>query len=639
MAKYTKKTKQDVTNRENYRNDTNPSLIVEQWRKAYDYYQDVREDWEEKEAILINRNLDSLTVKTAKSRVFDPRLSTIIFERMMRVMAQMQTGKARAMGKKDKGKGMLMDLTLKNYVEPNANTQWNLLTKFRIENMYSHVYGAMGHFIDYVMRPDGYIGPDIMLIPARYLVPQPGKYTIQDSQYAFVETWCSKKQLKQYAKSGKWQNIDKLLEASAGDKASGKLRDSDSMSYIQLKFGDNSHTESISDFQQIRLVTRYEPDRWVTFAPDFNIIVRDIANPHQNDRIPIVVKQSIPLIDRFHGLGEIERGKTLQYATNSLLNLYLDGVAYSIFPPKLVNMSQVVKSTIRNQPGAEWVVKDINNSIREFPVSPQGINTFQATYPTLIASMMNMAGTTDTTVSSNVDPGLGKTPQALAMLNQRQNARDTFDREMQEEAIQNTYDIFLDLLTKKQEKPIKLTVFDEELQMIQKTNPDVVDLFESEEGGEIIIKPEDIKGTNFKYYIDKGSTYKQDELLQKQEITDHLSLALKLGDPQEIKQTGKVRLGEYVIDIAELFKKSVISGGMNDWDKVVYEEEMQPEPMVDPNMMSEQDPLANTGGMVPPIDELTGGMPQGQPMQQPQQGANFEDPQIQAVFDDIINNR
>ena len=151
-----------------------------------------------------------------------------------------------------------------------------------------------------------------------------------------------------------------------------------------------------------------------------------------NGKIPVVVKHSIPLIDRFIGLGDVERGQTLQYAINSLWNLYLDGIKFSIFPPKLVNLVNVVPSTIKNQPAANWVVKDINNAIREFQISPQGINSFQATYPTLIASLMNLAGTTDTTISATADPGLGKTPQAIAFLNARQNARDTFDRDMQD---------------------------------------------------------------------------------------------------------------------------------------------------------------------------------------------------------------
>lgn len=637
MAKNTKRSKKEKVERKNYKNNSDPTVICQQYKKAYDFYEDTRKDWDEKEAILIGQNYNSSASKSrnlAKSQVFDPRLSTIIFERMMRVMSQLQSGKARYIGKKDKGKTQLMNLVLNNYVEPKARTQMPMLTKWRLENMYSHVYGAFGHIVDYRVNDDGYIGPDFMLKGARHIVNQPNKYTIQDAQYTFVGDWISKEVIKGWKNGDKWQNIDELLEKSKGDKS--HLSDLDGKSYIENKYGDNSYAEHKEKYQHIYIVTRYENDRWITFAPDYNVIIRDIENPHLNGKKPVVMKQSIPLIDRFFGLGEIERGKTLQYALNTLWNLYLDGSKFSIFPPKLVNLANVVPSTILNQPAANWVVKDINNSIKEFNVSPSGLNTFQSTYSTLVAGMLNMAGTTDTTVSSATDPGLGKTPQALALLSQRQNARDTFDREMQEEAIKETYDIFLDLLSIKQEKPIKLSVFEEELQMIAKTNPDVLDMFESGEGAEIIIKPNDLKGNEngkFEYYIDKGSTYKKDELLQKQEVTEHLGLALKLSDPQELRQTGKVRIGDSVIDVAELYKRSLISGGTQDWDKIIYEEEVQPE-MPQDRM---QEPMQ---GAIPQVDPQTGlPMQAQQPMQGEQTPANFEDPDIQAAFEEIMGGR
>lgn len=649
----TKKSKSEVVDRKTYKtSDAEASKICEQFKKAKDYYSETRADWDEKEAILLGHNKDAISKTTTKSQIFDPRLATIILERSFRVMNQLSTGKARALTKKNKGKSMFMDLLLHNYIEPNAISQYgNLLKKFRMENMYSHVYGSYAHLVDYRVS-DTYVGPDMFLIDPNDLVPQPGKYSKDDCQYIFVGAWVDKETIKGY-KGDNWINIDKLLEVSKGDKAYGKVRDLDGSYYVEQKFGDQSFSEGVEKFQQIYLVTRYERDRWVTFSPDFNIIVRDIENPHLNGKLPIVVKDSIPLRNRFFGLGEIERGKTLQYATNSLWNLYLDGIKFSIFPPKLINLSLVVANTIKNEPSAKWVVKDINNAIREFPISPQGINSFQATYPTLIASMMNMAGTTDTSIGAGTDPSLGRTPQALALIGQRQNARDAYDRDQQEDVISETYDLFLDLVSKKQEVPIKIQMFDEEIKTIAESNPDIVDMFESGDGGEILIKPEDIKDANYKYYIDKGSTFSKDEILQKQEITDHLALAVKLGDPSQLSATGKVRLGGMVIDVAELFKKSLISGGVQDWDKIVYEEEpeempQQPSPEETMGQMPQGAPQMPQGQMPMGPEQGMPQMPmQGQPMQPqgPQmgggmpQGINFEDPVIQQAASDLFNGR
>ena len=45
-------------------------------------------------------------------------------------------------------------------------------------------------------------------------------------------------------------------------------------------------------------------------------------NPHQNGELPVVCKYSIPLLTDIFGMGDFERGKSMQYTLNSLWNLY-----------------------------------------------------------------------------------------------------------------------------------------------------------------------------------------------------------------------------------------------------------------------------------------------------------------------------
>src|SRR3990172_816616 len=64
-----------------------------------------RDEFDDLEAMLIVKLTDSLS-QQAQAKVFDPRLSTIVFERSARVMAQNAQGKAYAQSKDDVGKNI-----------------------------------------------------------------------------------------------------------------------------------------------------------------------------------------------------------------------------------------------------------------------------------------------------------------------------------------------------------------------------------------------------------------------------------------------------------------------------------------------------------------------------------------------------
>ncbi len=604
MAKKTEYKGKEVKQYEPTKSET--KNLISEFKHAFDYYAPIRNTWSEKEALVMCRLEDSISKNTAKSQVFDPRILTIISERMFRVMAQLPSGKVKTLTKKNTGKSMLMDLILNKYVVPNATSQHDILSKNRMVNFYSHVYGTMPVLVDWVIRDD-YVGPDYYMIPPRDFVPQPNKYSINDCDYAFVVNRVSRKWLK--SRTG-WQGIGQLLDQSKG-KGSPAIS-TERQSYAQTTWGQDFFEEN-NDSKPIDLVTKYMPDRWVTFALDYPDIpaLRDIENPHGNGKLPFGVKHSFPLLDRFWGLGEVEKGQSLQLAINSLINLYLDGVKYSIFPPLKIDLTGVVQSTIKIEPGAKWVMKRMD-AVDTMNVSPQGLNTFQSTYQFMIAALLNQAGTTDTTVSDVTDPGMGKTPAAVNFLAGRQNARDAYDRFQTELFIEQVYDRFIDLVATKQEKPIKMDLFDEEIAQIGNAHPDLLEVID-DGNATLVVDPEQVKDTRYKYTIDAGSTYKKDEQLEKMELEAKMAMILQLPNaPQEISQTGGVFLGDNFIDFGEMFKRSMISSGIQDWDKIVRPKEER-------------------------LAELQQGQQQvagEQPMPQEEQDP-MQDPEIQAIMQEV----
>lgn len=569
------------------------------------YVSPYRSTWDEKEALLTGTLKDDYSENEAKSQVFDPRLSTIVLERAARVMGQLPSGKSLAVSRDDKGKNMLMNMCVDKYVLPNADSQWDYLIKSRLMDVYSLVYGSMFGLVDWrVDEQKGYIGPDYWLLPIRDVFPMPGAVSVNECDWFQVSSMVTIDWLKQRDKKT-WKNIDDIItELKDGHGKSRSELDSERQSHTQSK----RHPDIAGNM--VELITEYrrtggkdDKGEWVTWAVDFHDrtkgqIVRHIDNPHSNGEIPIVCKYGFPLIDSIFGLGEFERGKTLQYAINSLINLYLDGVKQSLFPPILVNPNNVIKSSIKWQPAAKWLVKD-QNAINQLNLSPQGLNTFQSTYSFLIAALLNQAGTTDTSVSRNTDPGLGKTPQALELINQRENSRDSWDRFMMEKTQEEILRKFVNLLSHKQEKPIKMRLFAAELEEIAQMYPDVVDVYEGAERGEVKIGKGTFDSSDFDYEIVSGSTVKADEQQELQNLVQIFGMVSQ--NPtvlQMMNQEGKT------INMAELLTRLISSAGINDWDKIITD--------FDPSQITDQQ-----------IQETV---------------ANFQDPDVQATAQQILSN-
>lgn len=536
------------------------AVLQDDWLKCDQSLEDVRAEWEDREKIFFGITPDDLTNNVAKSKAYDPILSTIVIERAARVMAQSPTGKVKALDSADSGKSQLADLILEKYIKPNANSQFHHDIKLRLWDIYSMVYGSMPMLVDYRVD-DEYVGPDCWLIPMRQYYPQSGVYQVKEMDYAYIDSFVSLEWLKARDKKI-WKNIDEL-EAKIKETEGKKKSSYPYRSYAEEKWGQSDYGGK-GKFAQILLRTRYERDKWITYSPDYSLILREIENPHQNNKLPIVVKETLPLLDRNVGLGEIERGKSLQFTANSLLNLHLDGIKMSMYPPTIFNPNGIVASSIINQPGARWL-ETVPNSIRSHQVSPQGINTFTSTYPFIKGELLSQAGTTDTSTSSNVEPTMGKTPEALKQTAMRESSRDSWDRKMMEQAVEELYDRFVDLITKKQEKPIEFAMFGKEIQKIQQLYPDVVEMF-GEDSGKVKINPKLIKNSNFKFYIEPGTSMAKDTAMENQALSGILTLIMKAPQiVQEMQSKGKM------IDIAELIKRWVATSGVQDWEKIIVD--------------------------------------------------------------------
>lgn len=551
--------------------------IIDFCTTSEDYLREKRNAWTEYENILHGYLSDNISGKT-KSQMFDPKLPTIALDRSARVMAQLQTGKVRGISKNDLGGEMLMNLITDKYIIPNANAQFDFLTKCRMMNLYSNIYGNFFGLVDWeAKRADGYIGPDLWLIPIRNVRPQVGRVSVEDSDKFGIVSWKSLNYFKNLEKQSGYKNITQIIDKLEDRSGSRESRTQDEKSARESReYPDETTARKDGLF---KVVSMYEKDRWVDFCLDAKLEFRDISNPHENGELPIVNKYSIPLLDDQMGMGDFERGKAMQYGIDSLWNLYLDAVKVSIFPPVLVDEDKVSDmSSVKWAAAAKWLMKNGGavNGAASLNLTPQGISTFNQVYGTMNASLLNMFGTTDTTSTAETDPGFGKTPQALKMQAMRENARDTVDRFYTERFLTQVMKKFVNLVSKKMTGSVAIRMFGDEIDKLKETYPEIESMFD-EKTGKMSIPKSKFGSVLYDYEIVSGSTFAADKEKQQQSLINLFGL-LSNGiqiDPATGEATSplltQLKKENKQFMFGEALTRIISSSGIQDWDKIVVD--------------------------------------------------------------------
>jgi hypothetical protein len=535
--------------------------LIEQYQEDKAEVEKFYPSWEAKEKIILSVPYDAVSVYETKSKVVDPTLLTSIIRQNNSLMAQLPTGKVIALSSQNKGKSILMDLIFHNQILPHANLQFDVFTKFWLLSFYRKVYGSFGVLVDFVTHKN-YSQPDFSLIPIRNLIPQRGKVSVEDSDYIFVRSYVTKEWLKRRDKNI-WKNIDELVASNEDN-----LKD---QSFVEKK-------TQTGKGEKYELITKYEHGRWETFSPKIRKILRDIKNPQNNDELPVVMCYAYPLIDRFFGLGEFERGETLHLAASSLINLYLDGVKLGIFPrfkidPMYIENWDDFDSGLG--PGQIILMKrGFFDALEQIQGNPAGLQTFQSTYNFLKGAIMTVANTTDTTLAASADVNFGRTPQALRMQEAIMGAQTNFDRRMLEKAIEKIYDRMIDLMVKVGKKDEAMTIYlkKDDLQKIADINSDVLEMFEYGDMGKITIKHQEFADVEYRYELDSETTMKKDAILENASLEEILAFISKLPNVADaLVGNGIIQLGSKQLDLGELIKRWIITKGISDWNKIIID--------------------------------------------------------------------
>ena len=572
-----------------------------------DAHEDSVVDYDAYEAMDMGKTYDSVTRETTNG-ITDNMTSTIYIERAARVAGQLPEGEVQAFGKADKGKGLFMDILRQKWINPNANAQMSFRAKTFLLQYGSSKYGYQIIHYDLNQTPSGYFGPDCWIWDNRMFFPQDGFSSISEMDHVhalaskspqffddIIDEESDDKQLNKIS-GWKFDTIKEIIEELKNTSGTGK---DSAQQTLEEKEKNNTP-------KQILIATRYESGkkgRWVSFLPQFGFrVIRNIKNPHKNGKIPFVKKVCLPTTTSFYNVGDFQRSMPMQFANDGLTNFYFQGIKINLFPPTVANAQTIIRHTMSQEPGSIWEVNGNVNDIKRLETSTAGLSTYQNAKGEVKGALQSIAGTTDTRQNkeSASDPGFGKTPEALKMMQQREGTRDNLDREFLEEALTELYDGMLSLVPVIANK-IPVDMFAKELgEIVKAGHDDIKEIFkdakkngfvtvrksDSGEQARLMIDPAKFQGLEYRFELKTNSTAKKTKEAQLAALLDFLNFMGKM--PNALDQYREVT--NKVPNWEKIFTQYGILADIDGMDDMFTEA---------PAPVKEEAPAGGGGGVTP----------------------------------------
>ena len=362
------------------------------------------------------------------SCVVDPIMSTTLIEKNARLLNSRLKGRLVPREGGDAVKARINNALL-DFQWDNANYGGSMLSKWSAMDMDTRLYNSKFALVPWKIIKDNegkilFEGNEFIPKDIRDCGIDPNCQNIKDAKWFQLREWTTIDELEKCNKNKDgievYPGLNKLKEAIQN---SSDRRDTEYLSRIkQLKSLEDRMGDDDS-YQVVEIVTEYRPDRWITFAPKHRIVLRDIKNPYNHKKIPIVQLKYYPLGDDPLGESEVERVLPLWRAIQSVINAHLDGMNVRMFPPLKIIEGQARIESLVYGPGAPWIMNN-PNAVTEMNFGNGSINEFQTNYSALKSAFSQAMGDLSQGVS-NIDPNeTDKTATEIRHVAKQQNIRD-----------------------------------------------------------------------------------------------------------------------------------------------------------------------------------------------------------------------
>lgn len=380
------------------------------------------------------------------SRVVDPRLRTTIIEKKARLTNAKLKGRLSPREGGDilgaKINNALLDHQWDNAQDGGSmNHKWGMMDQDT--RLFASSYGLVTW--KYEEGDDGKVlfnGNEFKKIDPRDIGFIDGD-NIRNAKWAQVSEYLTIDELEnenQLPGSSKYPGLEELKQKL--DKSAQDRRDNNYNSRIKQLKGLEDRLGTDKAFPVVEIVTEYRPDRWITFSPKHQVILRDIDNPYKHKKIPIVQLKYFPLSDDNQGESEVESVLPLWRAIQATLCGYLDSMNAHMRPPLKIIANQVRMETIEYGADAQWLVDSLD-AIQEHTGSGEPLRYFQTTYSALVAAFNTAMGDSSQGIGG-VDPfNPDKTATEVKKQDKQQNVRDQDNQNALSDALKDMMSMWL----------------------------------------------------------------------------------------------------------------------------------------------------------------------------------------------------
>ena len=350
-----------------------------------------------------------------RSTMFDPRPYTVIQEKSARLIGSKPKGRLVPREGGDTLGSYVNNELLSYQWDDNSRLGETMLSKWIQTDQNSRKYGAafiLNKWRYEIRKVRGknkvfYDGPDMIVCNPRDVLANPSYNTIQKwFQHREYMTLGEMETINDTArKEPVYKNLDALRDAI---KQEAKANTSSRREIIYTN--ENKAMRGLNDWlgtdesnKTIEIVTEYEPNRWVKFAPKYGVIIQDIDNPYDHGEIPAVMLRYYPLGDDLYGFTEYEPVSKNIRAINALWSQYIDNITTDLYPPLMINPTNVRMHTLEFGPEAKWLMNNPGVDVVRLQTSTAATNNFQSAYSIMVSSLLNAWGETSQGIS-NINP-------------------------------------------------------------------------------------------------------------------------------------------------------------------------------------------------------------------------------------------
>lgn len=388
------------------------------------------------------------------SSVVDPRIRTSVIKKNARLLNNKLRGRLVPREGGDVLKSRLNNALL-DFQWDNAKDGGSMLEKWSIMDQDTRLYASKFGLVKWKYEEDAdgnviFNGNEFTPLDIRDCILDPQSNNVRDAKWFQHREWVKLEDLELENDTGthepKYPGLGRLktMMNRSKDFKSGRSdrRDTEYDNRILSLKGLSDRVGEDRSYPVVELVTEYRKDRWITFAPRYKTVLRDIDNPYDHGKIPVVQLRYHAIQGDPLGESEVEAVLPIWRAIQATMCGFLDNMNMRMRPPLKILDGRVRMETLVFGPEAPWIM-DTPEAVTEFNSSNDAMRYFETTYTALVSAFNTAMGDTTTGASAFDPTNNQRTATEIRNSAAQQNSRDQKNQASLAEAIQDMMSMWL----------------------------------------------------------------------------------------------------------------------------------------------------------------------------------------------------